>query len=305
MQKFAINNSPLVTVFTPSYNRAHTLPRLYASLLQQGCVDTFEWLIIDDHSSDATAQIVKKWIEEGKININYIRLEKNVGKPRAINIAVEKARSKYLFIVDSDDYLVSGIIPKIIRSLMDVADSPDVNGVGVLRQHSDGTCFANPTFESYVDATNLQRGLYGLDVDCNEVYKISVLKNYPFKVWEGETFTPEAIVLNAMALDGYKIRWLNEPGVISEYQEDGLTKGSWRLQHRNPMGYAMLFNSKLRYQHGFRQRFYAAVQMTTQCFLGKQLSYLRESNAPMLTLISIPVAIVMYIRRLWQYRSVL
>ena len=121
-----------------------------------------------------------------------------------------------------------------------------------MQGHPDGTCFARPTFDKYVDATNLQRKDFGIDVDCNEVYKISVLKNYPFIVWPGEIFTPESTVLNSMALDGYKIRWLNRIGVIAEYQEDGMTKNSWGLQRKNPMGYAMLFNSNLLHQKGLK-----------------------------------------------------
>ena len=47
-----------LTVFTPTYNRKHTLPRTYESLCRQTCSD-FEWLVIDDGSSDGT----REWIE--------------------------------------------------------------------------------------------------------------------------------------------------------------------------------------------------------------------------------------------------
>lgn len=296
--------APVITVFTPTYNRAHTLPRLYESLLLQDDSNAFEWLIIDDNSDDNTKALVNDWIKEGNISIRYIRLNKNGGKPRAINIAVNAALSEFLFIVDSDDYLLPGIIPKLIAATSDIADDPEINGVGVLRQSPGGSCFAKPRFETYMDATNLQREEYGLNVDCNEAYKISVLKKYPFRVWDGETFTPESTILDAMALDGYKIRWLNEPGVISEYQEDGLTKGSWNLQKRNPMGYAMLYDSKLRYINGVKARMNAAIQMTAQCCLGRNLKYIFKSNAPGLALLLLPASFIIYLRRLWQYRSV-
>lgn len=291
-----------LTVFTPTYNRAHTLPRLYKSLLEQAGREKFEWLIIDDCSQDNTSELVNEWITANRLNIHYIKLDKNGGKPRAINIAVEKACSPYLFIVDSDDFLVSGIIPRLISELDKIAHDDTISGVGVMRQYPDGKCFAKPMFRNYIDATNLQRPYYGLDADCNEAYKISVLRQFPFKVWEGEIFTPEATELNAMAAAGYKIRWLATPGVISEYQEDGLTKGSWNLQKKNPMGYAMLFNSNLLYAADLRQRIYATIQFTAQCLLGKHPEYLRKSNAKFLTLITLPAGILVYARRLWQYR---
>lgn len=292
-----------LTVFTPSYNRAHTLPKLYNSLLQQESHDKFEWLIIDDNSSDGTSAIVDKWIKEGKININYIRLNKNGGKPRAINMAVDLAQSPYLFIVDSDDYLEEGIIEFLIDKIQLITSCEDINGLGVLRRHVDGAVFCKPTFTGdFIDATNLERKEIGLDADCNEVYKISVLKNYPFKVWEDEIFTPESTVLNAMALAGYKIRWYNRAGVIAEYQDDGLTKNSWGLQKRNPMGYAMLHNSNLQHQKGFKTRFYTAVQFVAQCILGKTPSYILKTNAKFLTLMALPVALVVSYRRKMQYR---
>lgn len=293
-----------LTVFTPTYNRAAMLPRLYDSLLRQSDCNCFEWLIIDDCSTDNTQNIVNDWIAEKRLDINYIKLQQNGGKPRAINLAVEKARSPYLFIVDSDDYLTDNIIDKIIKVVSEVDGIEDINGIGVMRVHQDGTCFAKPEFKNYVDATNLERGKYGLAVDCNEAYKISVLKNYRFKVWDGENFVPEETVLNAMALDGYKIRWLNIKGVVADYQNDGLTKGSWNLQKKNPMGYAMLYDSKLRYLNGVKARAFAVIQMTVQSLLGKNCNYIFRSNAPFLSTLLFPISLIIYLRRLWQYRSV-
>lgn len=299
-----MNSLLKLTVFTPTYNRAHILPLLYDSLIAQNNQDCFEWLIIDDCSTDDTPEIVRKWIAEGRININYIRLPQNGGKPRAINLAVKKARSPYLFIIDSDDYLTDNIIDEIIRVEKQIDNIKEINGIGVMRIHHDGTCFATPKFKDYIDATNLERNKYGLDVDCNEAYKISVLKQYPFKVWEGENFVPEETVLNAMALDGYKIRWLNINGVVADYEYDGLTRGSWNLQKKNPMGYAMLYDSKLKYIKGLPSRMITIIRMTAQCLLGRNPNYIFRSNAPMLALLLIPASFIIYLRRLWQYRSV-
>ena len=95
---------PFFTIFTPTYNRAYILPQLYQSLCMQTCKD-FEWLIIDDGSTDNTYSLVEDWINKCKqFSIRYYAKE-NAGKPRAINDGVKKAKGKYFFMVDSDDRL--------------------------------------------------------------------------------------------------------------------------------------------------------------------------------------------------------
>lgn len=290
------------TVFTPTYNRAHTLPTLYNSLKEQETKYAFEWLIIDDGSTDNTYEIIYQWIEEGIVKINYHKVP-NGGKPRAINKAVEWARSPFLFIIDSDDYLADNSVVEFMASECEkIKDDATFVGVGGLRGHSITAPLKPPKFDGYVDATDLERAQYGLNVDCNEAYKIDILRNYPFIVWEGENFTPEQIVLDEMALDGYKLRWHNRVIVISEYLEDGLTKGAWNLIKRNPMGYAMLYNHKLRYHKVAKDRINDVTQMVALSILGKNPLYFLRSNAPLLAGICYPLSIILAIRRYFQYK---
>lgn len=292
-----------ITVFTPTYNRAHTLPTLYNSLVEQITKYSFEWLIIDDGSSDNTSEIVNEWIKEDKININYYKVP-NGGKPRAINKAVEWARSPFLFIIDSDDYLADNSIVEFMASECDkIKDDATFVGVGGLRGHSITAPLKLPKFDGYVDATDLERAQYGLNFDCNELYKVDILRKYPFKVWEGENFTPEQIVLDDMALDGYKLRWHNRVIVISEYLEDGLTKGAWNLIKKNPMGYAMLYDHKLKYHYRLKDRIYDVIQMVAQSIIGRNPLYFVQSNAPILASICYPLGICVAIRRKIQYRK--
>ncbi|MDL0414398.1 glycosyltransferase family A protein, partial [Clostridioides difficile] len=91
------------TVFTPTYNRAHLLENLYNDLKAQTYdFNDFEWLIVDDGSSDSTKELVEKFISENKLNIRYIYKE-NGGKHTAINLGVKNADGELFFIVDSDD----------------------------------------------------------------------------------------------------------------------------------------------------------------------------------------------------------
>ena len=91
----------MITVFTPTYNRAYTLVDLYESLLHQTCFD-FEWLIVDDGSTDETEEFVKDWLDNGKFDVRYFK-KLNGGKPSAINYGLQLAQGEYFWIIDSDD----------------------------------------------------------------------------------------------------------------------------------------------------------------------------------------------------------
>ncbi len=292
-----------ITVFTPTYNRAHTLPALYKSLREQKTTCSFEWLIIDDGSTDNTAELISNWAKDDVVKINYHKVP-NGGKPRAINRAVELAQSPFLFIVDSDDYLAdSSVIDFMANECEKIKNDPSFVGVGGLQGYSQEIAKRPVFFNNYVDATNLERATYGLNFDCNEAYKIEILRNYPFKVWEGENFTPEQIILDDMALDGYKLRWYNRVIVISEYLENGLTKGAWNLIKKNPMGYAMLYDHKLKYHHRVRDRIFDVAQMIAQSILGKNPLYFLQSNAPLLACICYPLGVCIALRRKLQYKK--
>ena len=106
-----IENRYKITVFTPSFNRAHLLSRLYDSLLKQTTND-FEWLIVDDGSTDDTETKVEEFINKGELPIRYYK-QQNGGKHRAINTGVQLASGELFFIVDSDDGLVHDCIQKV------------------------------------------------------------------------------------------------------------------------------------------------------------------------------------------------
>lgn len=101
-----------ITVFTPTYNRAHTLSKLYDSLLKQDFSD-FEWLVIDDGSADGTETLVNSFMEKSAISIRYIKVP-NGGKHRAINRATDLAHGEIFFIVDSDDYLTPNALSRLV-----------------------------------------------------------------------------------------------------------------------------------------------------------------------------------------------
>lgn len=293
----------MITIFTATYNRAYTLPNLYNSLLRQNNFD-FEWLIIDDGSTDNTEELVKHWANKTeKFKIQYVKTL-NGGKPRAINKAVELANTPYLFIIDSDDYLTDDAVEFLSCKIPEVDASNELLGIGLMQKNEKNSA-VNSLFADrrYIDATNLEREKFGLNIDCNELYKIAILKKFPFVVWQGELFSPEEIVLNEMALQGYKVRWYNKIGVISEYLEDGLTVNSFSLLQKNPMGYAMAFNHQLKYKKAFKEKFLSAYLMVCYSLIGKNINYLIKTNDKVFTILAFPVGVIVAVRRKMQFKN--
>ena len=292
-----------VTIVTPTYNRGYIIHRLIASVLQQ-TDDNFKWIVIDDGSSDNTEAIFRDF-QKGypAFSFMYVKTE-NGGKQRAINLAVTMVDTEYVFIVDSDDYLVPDTIGRINQWINDKEINEKYAGVSGVKGFDPQTPVSGKEIHfasGYVDATNLERGKYGLSADMAEVYKTDILRKYPFEVFPGEKFVPEATVWDRIAKDGYKLRWHEDIIYICEYLPDGLTGQSWKLMRDNPMGYAKLFNTQLMTQDN--KSWKTCLQMVTQLILGHHWAYIFRSNNPGKALMFTPAAFLLSLRRRRQYRE--
>ncbi len=227
----------MITVFTPTYNRATLLSRLYNSLKIQKYTD-FEWLIVDDGSTDNTEQTIKDIIKNHKQDfcVRYFKVN-NGGKHRAINYGVKNAKGKVFFIVDSDDWLPENALADVAYYFSQIENDDSFAGVAGLKQ-SNSINFKEQTFSGeYLDATSLQRKNYGIYGEKAEVFKIDILKRFPFPEYDGENFISEAIVWDKIAFEGFKLRWFNKCVYIYEYQEGGLTLNLFKKYKESPIGY--------------------------------------------------------------------
>lgn len=231
----------LITIFTPTYNRAHLLPRLYDSLKQQD-VQNFEWVIVDDGSQDETEEIIAGFINEANIPIKFHR-KANEGKHIAINWGVQMADGDLFFIVDSDDYLLSDATKLIQQYYLNVCDRDDIAGVSFRRGESATKYIGTQETFSDIEATAIEfRCRYGIEGDMAEVFKTKILREYPFPKIYGEKFCTEALVWNRIALR-YKLLWTSRIVYIGEYLKGGLSDNSVKLRKQSP-NYAMLFYSE-------------------------------------------------------------
>lgn len=231
-----------ITVFTPTYNRAYIIGQLYESLKRQTFFD-FEWLVVDDGSTDGTEELFAKWIEtEDKFPIRYYKKD-NGGKCRAINYALDFAQGRLFFTVDSDDYLTDDALEKIVNWEKKLPLNETFCGVagnlGTSKRQTSNTLFNT----RYFDGTLLDR-YRNVDGERAIVFYTEIHKKYKYPEFNDEKFMTEAVVYNRIANDGYKIRFYNDIIWIYEYQKDGLTKTGNLLFINNPRGYGLWLREK-------------------------------------------------------------
>ena len=246
----------LITVFTSTYNRRQLIENLYQSLSAQSATN-FEWLVVDDGSTDDTEKYFSELLAQTHpFPIRYIKQE-NGGKHRAINQGVQNAIGDLFFIVDSDDTLLPNAIEKINQWITTLDDSHKWAGISGLKGYTEHMNVGQRASATYIDAKNTERRKYNLEGDKAEVYFTEVLKQYPFPEIPEENFISEEIVWNAIARDNYYIRWFNDIIYICSYLDDGLTKDNSK-DERNPQGRLLWAKGQLEsYPNDWRKRYSA------------------------------------------------
>lgn len=242
-------NQPLITVFTPAYNRARTLPGLYESLQQQND-RSFEWLIVDDGSTDDTEKTVEKFSRDA-FAVRYVKKE-NGGKHTAYNLALQKARGMYFLCVDSDDLLAPGAVAALRRALQ-----PGL-GLCAYKAARDGRLLGAvfPDGVACAATSDLSARL-GCGGEYAFVYPTQVARRVPFPVFAGERFVTERVVYDR--LDHYcAVKLLPEVVAICEYQPDGYSADTDKLMRENPAGYCLYFMQRIDRAAGLAQRVAAA-----------------------------------------------
>lgn len=224
----------IITILTPTYNRAKMLPKLYESLTEQTDQD-FEWLVIDDGSKDHTEELVRGFQLECKLRIIYVR-QPNGGKHTALNRGIAKVQTELTFIVDSDDYLPKDAIEIIKAYHEKYRGTPNLCGYSFLRCHQDGN--VNTAYfpeDEKIDTYRAVRINGGIGGDKAEVFYTEILRQYPFPVYEGETYMPEDVVWMRMS-ERYQMVHINKNIYICDYLEDGLTNSGHRMKRHSPKG---------------------------------------------------------------------
>lgn len=264
-----------VTVFTPTYNRCHLLSRLYDSLRAQTCYD-FEWIIIDDGSTDGTKKYVDEISLESPFSVQYL-YQKNSGKYRAHNAAVKIAGGEFFICVDSDDMLSEKAIETILIHEKQ------------LRGQDCGFVAMKIDEQGRPLCTNIRNelphvGLYALNVaygvrgEFSLVFRTDLLRKNLYPVIENEKFVGECVLYDQFELMGYTFCPLPAVLTVCEYQEDGLTSQIYSSLLKNPTGYQIFHMQRIDLVKTWKERVRHAIQYQAFRCMSRATDYVYDGK---------------------------
>lgn len=292
----------LLTVFTPAYNRASTLPRTYQSLCEQECKD-FIWLIVDDGSSDNTRELVEGWKnQDNGFEIQYI-YKKNGGMHTAHNVAYENIHTELNVCIDSDDKMAAGAVEKIKKAWSEVREKDYAGLIGLDADMFTGKVIGKG-FPDDLKETTLG-GYYasGGTGDKKLVYRTDIINSVPpYPVFEGEKYV--GLVYKYTLIDQkYKLSVLNDVLCDVEYQADGSSNTMFRQYLKNPNGFAFLRKVAMTYPTSRKRLIRDSIHYCSSSFIAKNKKYIKESPRKLLTIICTPIGAFLTIYIKWKTRT--
>lgn len=291
------------TVFTPTYNRAHTLHRVYSSLQAQTFRD-FEWLIVDDGSTDETRELVARWQETSDFPIRYVWQE-NAGKHKAFNRGVQEARGQLFLTLDSDDACVPHALArfKFYWDSIPADRRESFSAVTCLCQDEHGELIGDRLPADVLDSNTLEiKYKYRIRGERWGFHRTDVLKRFPFD----ESSEMGSMPWGRIARH-FKTRYVNEALRIY-YQDDPDGSLSRANRPRNPLTGVLrhreVLNEEIDWFWHAPQEFlrsaihYARFSFHCHIAVLKQLKQINNAPALLLALVSLPIGYFMYRRDL-------
>lgn len=291
---------PTLTIFTPTYNRAHTICRTYESLCRQTCHD-FEWLVVDDGSTDNTHELVEGWMAAGEIPIRYI-YQQNQGMHGAHNTAYKNISTELNVCIDSDDWMPNDAVEKIVHFWQQKGMNRYAGLMG-LDVREDGSVIGASLPAKTEETTLTSYYAKGGSGDKKLVYRTDVVKQYPeYPLFEGERYV--GLAYKYMLIDqDYKLLTFNEPLCVVEYQELGSSFSMYRQYWSNPNGFAFFRKTEMITALTWKRRFVSNVHYVSSCIIARNRHWLKESPMPGLTLVAAPLGIVLYMYIKYKVRT--
>lgn len=281
-----------LTVFTPAYNRAHTIGRTYESLCRQTS-QNFCWLVIDDGSQDNTSILVNGWKDEGKIDITYI-YQQNQGMHGAHNTAYRNIHTELNVCIDSDDYMPDDAVEIIVDFWRKNGSDKYAGLIGLdvdMSGNLIGTDFPPTLKETTLTGYNENGG----SGDKKLVYRTDIItKTNEYPQFEGERYV--GLGCRYLEIDQtHKLLTINKPLVTVEYQVDGSSMSMYKQYWNNPKGFAYVRKHDMRYYKSFKQWVRASIHYVSSSIRSKNWAFLKESPRPIITFFMIPFGIVLYL----------
>ena len=228
------------TILTPTYNRSHTLERVYESLRRQ-TFENFEWLVIDDGSNDGSEELINRLSKTARFPIRYF-YKKNGGKHTAMNFGFQRALGELIIVFDSDDWCISTALEKIaaIWENLSEIEKEKYSGISALKVYTDGTVIGDrypqhPKLINYVDRFN--RRITG---DKWEIIRRDLCQRYLYPEISGERYLAPSLPWLKIGEKHHTI-FTNEKLSIVDYLEDGISKNNILYRSKNPKGSCLVY----------------------------------------------------------------
>lgn len=280
----------ILTVFTPTFNRAHTLPRTYQSLKDQDCF-CFDWLIVDDGSTDNTKELVENWQKENNpFCIKYI-YKQNGGMHTAYNTAYDNIDTDLNICIDSDDQLAKRAARIIFEKWEEIKDDNYAGMIGLdadLQGKTVGLRFPEDMKETTVTGYYASGGRG----DKKLVYRTDIIKMYPpYPVFPGENYVGLSCKFAIIDQD-YKLAVVNEVLCNVEYQQDGHSTTMFNSYLKNPKGFAYFRRIMMKYSKSRKKKAIESVHYVSSSLISKDKDFIKKSPEKLLTLLALPFGVL-------------
>lgn len=285
----------LLTIFTPTYNRAHTLVRTYQSLCDQSCKD-FEWLVIDDGSTDNTKEAVTRWINEADFKIRYIYKE-NGGLYTGYNTAYANIETELNVCIDSDDYMPNDAVELILSHWERYGNKKYAGIIGLDFDHNTnkpiGGYLPNKLTEVYLLDLSTQKIHFG---DTKQVMRTDLMKQFsPLEGFPGEKcLNPYAMLIQAC--DDYPLLVINKNLCYVEYQNNGMSRNIYKQYFNSPRSFALSRTIEMKLKRAtFKHKIKSSIHYVAECIIAKDSKWLINSPDKLLIISVLPLGILLYI----------
>lgn len=289
---------PLITIFTPTYNRKELLVRCYESLKRQ-TNKNFVWIVVDDGSEDNTQELVEQWIEkENQFVIQYY-YKNNGGLHTAYNLAIEKIETELSVCIDSDDYMPEDAIEKIINFWEKHGSNKYAGVTGLDFDAKTNTCIGG-SYPEHIKSINLIDVLIGkypeVYGDKKHIVRTELYKSVaPLESIENEkNFNPHYMHLEISK--EYDFLILNENLCYVDYQDTGMTNNILRQYYNSPNSFAEIRLLYLSFYHlPLKFKIRNCIHYNSSCIIAKRKKYIRKCPFRIITILTFPLGFLLSI----------
>lgn len=281
-------NNIKLTVFTPAYNRAHTLTRTYKSLCEQ-TNKNFIWMIIDDGSTDNTKELVSKWqSNDNRFEIQYF-YKKNGGMHTAHNVAYKNITTELNVCIDSDDAMPIDAVEKIL-SFWEKNGSIEVAGIVALDADMTGNILGTELPKEITQTTTTKLyGKFGVTGDKKFIYRTEIINSVPeYPEFEGEKLVPLGYKYNLVA-QKYEMLLMNDVVCLVDYQTDGSTNTILKQYLQSPRGFAASNAVAMQSSESYFDRMKSVIHYIAECRIARDPMWLKNSPRKFVTLLLYPL----------------